>query len=80
MESYREVTETATVPVLAAGGPKTGSDEEFLAMIKDSMDAGGKGVCMGRNVWQRDNISGMLAAICAIVHDSASVEDAVKLL
>jgi len=79
-ESFREVINTATVPVLVAGGPKTGSDKEFLTLIKECVDAGAMGVCMGRNVWQRENVSGMLAAICAIVHDSASVADAIKLL
>jgi DhnA family fructose-bisphosphate aldolase class Ia len=35
---------------------------------------------MGRNVWQRSRVEGMIAALCAIVHDDAPVEDALRLL
>lgn len=71
---------TATVPVVIAGGPKTGSDAEFLSMVKECVDAGAAGVCMGRNVWQRPRPEGMIAALCALVHDNASVEEAGRLL
>jgi len=80
VESFREVINTATVPVVVAGGPKAGNDLEFLTMIKECMEAGAMGICIGRNVWQRENVPGMLNAICAIVHNSASVADAAKLL
>jgi fructose-bisphosphate aldolase/2-amino-3,7-dideoxy-D-threo-hept-6-ulosonate synthase len=65
---------------LVAGGPKTGSDGEFLSMVKACTDAGAAGVTMGRNIWQRERMEGMIAALCAIVHDDASVEEALKLL
>ncbi|MGQ9683690.1 MAG: class I fructose-bisphosphate aldolase [Anaerolineae bacterium] len=71
---------TATVPVVIAGGPKAGSDAEFLSMVKDCLDAGSAGICMGRNVWQRERPEGMIAALCALAHDNASVEEAVRLL
>ncbi len=71
---------TATVPVVIAGGPKAGSDAEFLSMVKECVDAGAAGVCMGRNVWQRPRPEGMIAALCALVHDNASVDEAVRLL
>jgi len=80
VESFREVVNSATVPVVVAGGPKTGGDLELLAMIRDCIEAGAAGVCMGRNVWQRDNVPGMLNAICAIVHNSADVDEAAKML
>lgn len=70
----------ATVPVLVAGGPKTSSDAAFFAMVRECMDAGAAGVVMGRNIWQRPRVEGMVAALCAIVHDDATVEDALKLL
>jgi fructose-bisphosphate aldolase/2-amino-3,7-dideoxy-D-threo-hept-6-ulosonate synthase len=44
------------------------------------MDAGAAGITMGRNVWQRECVEGMIAALCAIVHDDAPVEDALRLL
>jgi len=71
---------TATVPIVIAGGPKTGTDAEFLSMVKDCVVAGAAGACIGRNVWQRPRPEGMIAALCAIVHDDATVDEAVRLL
>jgi DhnA family fructose-bisphosphate aldolase class Ia len=72
--------ETTTIPVVIAGGPKTATTEEFLAMVKDCMDAGAAGVAIGRNVWQRPRVEGMIAALCAIVHDDCPVAEAIRLL
>jgi fructose-bisphosphate aldolase/2-amino-3,7-dideoxy-D-threo-hept-6-ulosonate synthase len=77
---FESVICTTTVPILVAGGPKTGSDGEFLSMVRDCMDAGAAGVTMGRNIWQRPCVEGMIAALCAIVHDDATVDEALKLL
>jgi DhnA family fructose-bisphosphate aldolase class Ia len=49
-------------------------------MVKACMDAGAVGVTMGRNIWQRPRVEGILAALCAIVHDDATVDEAVRLL
>jgi len=77
---FASVVQTATVPILVAGGPKTGSDGEFLSMVKACVDAGAAGITMGRNIWQRERMEGMIAALCAIVHEDASVEEALTLL
>jgi fructose-bisphosphate aldolase/2-amino-3,7-dideoxy-D-threo-hept-6-ulosonate synthase len=77
---FASVVCQVTVPVLVAGGPKTGSDTEFFAMVRACMDAGAAGVVMGRNIWQRPRVEGMIASLCAIVHDDATAEEALKLL
>lgn len=79
-EEFASVVQTATAPVIVAGGPKTGSDDEFLRMVKTCMDAGAAGICIGRNIWQRSQVQGIIAALCAIVHEDACVEDAARLL
>jgi fructose-bisphosphate aldolase / 2-amino-3,7-dideoxy-D-threo-hept-6-ulosonate synthase len=79
-QEFASLVRTTTVPILVAGGPKTGSDLEFLSIVKDCLDAGAAGITMGRNVWQRKNVEGMLAALCALVHQDASVEEAARLL
>lgn len=79
-QEFAALVKTTTVPILALGGPKVGTDAEFLAMVKDAMNAGAAGIAMGRNVWQRPCVEGMVAALCAIVHDDASVEEALRLL
>jgi DhnA family fructose-bisphosphate aldolase class Ia len=79
-KEFARLVATTTVPILALGGPKTGSDIEFLCMVKDCIEAGAAGIIMGRNVWQRPRVEGMINALCAIVHQDATVEDAEKLL
>ena len=79
-ETFREVVAGCTVPVVIAGGPKMDSDQEILEMVKGSIDAGGSGVSIGRNVFQHKNPKRMVQAISAIVNDGSSVEDALKIL
>ena len=54
LESFRWVVQSASpTKVVMSGGPKTNTDEEFLAMVQGVLTAGGVGVAVGRNVWQR---------------------------
>jgi DhnA family fructose-bisphosphate aldolase class Ia len=80
IDSFREVVRGAEAPVIIAGGPKMDSDERVLQMVKDSMDAGGKGVSIGRNVFQHRNLIGITKAISGIVLEDMDVEEALKIL
>jgi class I fructose-bisphosphate aldolase len=54
VETFRWVCEAAAATrVLLSGGVKTEHPEEFLAVVDGVMKAGGAGVAVGRNVWQR---------------------------
>jgi fructose-bisphosphate aldolase/2-amino-3,7-dideoxy-D-threo-hept-6-ulosonate synthase len=44
------------------------------------MDAGGAGVAIGRNIFQADDPAAMAAAVAAILHDDASVDEAMGIL
>jgi class I fructose-bisphosphate aldolase len=79
-ETFKEVVEGCTIPVVIAGGPKMNSDREILEMVKGSIDAGGSGVSIGRNVFQHENPTRMVQAISTIVHDGGNVEDALSFL
>ena len=61
--------------VVMSGGSKT-SDEAFLTDVKATMDAGGKGLAVGRNVWQRENPERILDALEQVIFEEASVEEA----
>jgi len=53
-ESFRWVVQSASpTKVVMSGGPRTSTDEEFLSMVQGVLTAGGIGVAVGRNVWQR---------------------------
>jgi fructose-bisphosphate aldolase / 2-amino-3,7-dideoxy-D-threo-hept-6-ulosonate synthase len=80
IDSFRDVCRGALVPVLIAGGPKMSSDMDILNMVHDSLEAGGHGVSIGRNVFQHHNVRGMTTAISDIVLHGASVEEAAKQL
>jgi DhnA family fructose-bisphosphate aldolase class Ia len=76
VEGFREVTESCPVPVMLSGGPISDDPKDFLQVMKDVMDAGGRGCAVGRNLWQYREPLKMLDAIKAIVHKGASVEEA----
>jgi DhnA family fructose-bisphosphate aldolase class Ia len=59
-EQFACAVQQSTLPVVVAGGPKTGSDAELLAMVKDCMLAGAAGITIGRNVWQRQRVEEMM--------------------
>ena len=78
--SFREVTNNCPIPVVILGGEKMDSDRELLQVVKECIEAGGAGTCMGRNVFQHKDPKAITAAICKIVHDGSSVESALKLV
>ncbi len=80
VDTFSEVVSGCSIPVVIAGGPKMDSDREILEMVKGSIDAGGAGVSIGRNVFQHKDPTRMVQAISAIVHDGSNVEDALKIL
>ena len=80
IDTFKEVVFTTPIPVVIAGGPKTRGDKDFLQRVYEVIQAGAGGICMGRNVWGRQNIKGMLLALGHIVHDQAKVEEVIKLI
>jgi class I fructose-bisphosphate aldolase len=79
-ETFREVVEGCHVPVIIAGGPKMESDRAILEMVKGATDAGGAGTSIGRNVFQHKNPVKIVRALSMLVHENASVKDALEVL
>ncbi len=79
-DSFKEVAQGCPVPVIAAGGPKTETDEGFLHNVKGVIEGGGFGVAAGRNVFQHPSTVKMVRAITKIVHEDWEVEDALKII
>ncbi|CVK33854.1 fructose-bisphosphate aldolase, class I [Methanoculleus bourgensis] len=76
-ETFRQITEACSVPVMIAGGEK-GGDLETLTTIRDAIGAGAAGVCMGRNAFQREDPGRFIGSICRVVHEGASPADALE--
>lgn len=78
VESFRKVTSCVPIPVLIAGGPAGASTKEILEIVHQSIQAGGGGVCMGRQVFSHPNPKAMVSALKTIVHNDATVEKAMQ--
>jgi predicted phospho-2-dehydro-3-deoxyheptonate aldolase len=85
-ESFREVIEgcgghrPGGIKVVIAGGEKTETDRDVLEMVGGSLEAGGSGVSIGRNAFQHERPEKIVAAIVAMVHGGAGIEDALALV
>lgn len=79
-DSFKDVVDSALVPVVIAGGPKVETDEELLEMVKNSVEVGGAGVAFGRNLFQAKAPGKITRAISKVVHNDMEVKEALKIL
>jgi len=80
IESFTEVVHSCPVPVVIAGGPKMGSDEDIFRMVEGALKAGAMGVSIGRNAFQHKKPEKMVEAMSKMVHTGATVAEAVAIL
>jgi class I fructose-bisphosphate aldolase len=75
-EAMEHVVEMAgPTKVIMSGGSKR-SDREFLESVKAVIDAGGVGLAVGRNVFQRENPRRILDGLEQVIYEEASVDAA----
>jgi len=77
-ETFARVVAGARVPVVIAGGPKTATTRDFLRMVYDSVQAGGAGLSVGRNIFQHKDPTRLLQALGKVVHNGRSVDEAME--
>jgi class I fructose-bisphosphate aldolase len=63
------------VKVVMSGGSKT-DDYDFLKQVETVIEAGGAGLAVGRNVWQRENPIEILDALEKVIFEEQSAEQA----
>lgn len=80
LDGFRAVVEACYVPVVVLGGAKMESEVDLLRMARESIDAGGAGVAMGRNIWGSRNPGNITRALAAIIHANATLEVAQAML
>jgi len=68
IESFQEVVDGCSIPVIIAGGEKEEKEETLLNNVEMAMEAGARGVAYGRNVFQNKNPQTFANRICEIVH------------
>jgi len=79
-EGFEQVTSGCYVPAVILGGAKKGSEKIMLQTIKSALKAGAVGVAIGRNIFQAENPAAMTAAVAAILHEDASVDEAIAIV
>ncbi|HUW20572.1 MAG TPA: 2-amino-3,7-dideoxy-D-threo-hept-6-ulosonate synthase [Sedimentisphaerales bacterium] len=80
VETFTEVVQGCPAPVVIAGGPKMESDEDIFKMVDGALKAGAAGLSIGRNAFQHKTPDKMVRALSKMVHEGASVADAVAFL
>jgi len=67
-----EITSSLPVPVVIAGGSRIAEAPVFLERVEKAMQAGARGVAIGRNIFQNESPQRLLRAICRMVHRGLS--------
>ncbi|MCI4336511.1 MAG: hypothetical protein L3K17_04870 [Thermoplasmata archaeon] len=67
-EGFRAVVRSTPVPVLIGGGVRTDDEPAFLHLVQQSIAAGGAGICIGRNLFQRQPVGPLARRLAAILH------------
>lgn len=75
-ESFARVVESCCIPVVIAGGPKLESVRDLVAMVADSVAAGGAGLSIGRNIFQSADVRATVQALAGVVHKDWDVDRA----
>lgn len=81
VKAYADIVADSTVPIVAAGGPRTETFEQALQLMAEVVAAGARGATIGRNIWGFDgaNITASVLAFKAVIHDNKSAREALKI-
>ncbi len=66
-ENYDKIIRTCPVPVVMAGGPKSA---DLYELVQNTIDAGGAGCAIGRNVYGSANPAEAIQKLVQIVHNN----------
>src|SRR5436853_400473 len=79
-DDFSKVVQSCPVPRVVAGGSNLETELDALELAYESIQAGARGVDMGRNIWQSSNPVGMIRGIRAIVHERSTPKEALDLV
>jgi DhnA family fructose-bisphosphate aldolase class Ia len=77
-ESFRSVVEGCPAPVVILGGEKTEELSRVFVEVYDSLQSGGAGIAIGRNIWQHAHPQAVVEAMVGLVHQGWTVKQAEK--
>lgn len=73
--ALRQLVERTPVPVVILGGAKTPNVADVVEMAERAVRAGVRGIVFGRNVWQHDDPTGIVAALRRVIHEGQSASE-----
>jgi class I fructose-bisphosphate aldolase len=79
-DSFAKVVDACCVPVVIAGGPKLENKRQLVQMAYDSVQAGGAGLSIGRNIFQAEAPTALVQALYQVVHKGYDVDQALSLI
>jgi len=81
-EAFRQIVQATGCPVVVSGEPCLEMQSELpatLRLVDEALEAGVSGVGFGPRIWQHRDPSAALRAVCAMVHEDATVSEALDL-
>jgi fructose-bisphosphate aldolase, class I len=76
LAAFTEIVDSAPVPVVVAGGPRTETITDGLIFSAEALKAGAVGAVVGRNIWGATDIEAVAGAYRAVIHDGATPQEA----
>jgi DhnA family fructose-bisphosphate aldolase class Ia len=70
-EGFRALVASTPVPVLIGGGVRADSEDAFVDTVRASIRAGGAGICIGRNLFQRRPVTPLARRLAELLHPTA---------
>jgi class I fructose-bisphosphate aldolase len=80
IDSFSRVVDSCCVPVVIAGGAKLDNTRDLVQMVHDSIQAGGAGLSIGRNIFQAEKPSKVIQALHGVVHQDWEISQAMELI
>jgi class I fructose-bisphosphate aldolase len=77
-KSFKEIVDRSHVPVIVLGGPKMNSTADMFRIARESVEAGGKGIVFGRNVWQNERLVELIRGLKDAVYNCEDENEIVK--
>ncbi|MDQ3692259.1 MAG: hypothetical protein M3464_01345 [Chloroflexota bacterium] len=76
--SFRQVMAPLFRPAIVLGGPNRGNIREVFTDVRTAIDEGAVGIAIGRNIWAHEHPAKVVAAMGAIIHGGATVDEAMN--
>jgi DhnA family fructose-bisphosphate aldolase class Ia len=68
VEEFARLCRSTPVPVLIGGGVRLEDEAAFLRVVQESLAAGGAGICIGRNLFQRRPLVPLARRLANLLH------------